>query len=86
MEKDGKAMFLIHQCVSSEIFKKNMRYENAMEIWDTLEILYSRDGKLKKVRLQAGRRQYEMLTMEEGESISQYFDKLVNLANQIRKE
>jgi len=32
MEKDGKAMFLIHQCVSSEIFKKNMRYENAMEI------------------------------------------------------
>jgi len=79
-------MFLIHQCVSSEIFKKNMRYENAMEIWDTLEILYSRDGKLKKVRLQAGRRQYEMLTMEEGESISQYFDKLVNLANQIRKE
>jgi len=48
--------------------------------------LYSRDGKLKKVRLQARRRQYEMLTMEEGESISQYFDKLVNLANQIRKE
>jgi len=30
------------------------------------------DGKLKKLRLQALRKQYEMLTMEEGEFVSQY--------------
>jgi len=38
-----------------------------------------------RVRLQALRRQYEMLIMEEGESISQYFDNLVNLANHMTK-
>lgn len=38
------------------------------------------DGKLKKLRLQALRKQYEMLTKEEGEFVSQYFDKPVNLA------
>src|SRR4030066_2351501 len=52
---------------------------------DALERLYSGDGKLKKVRLQALRRQYEVLTMEEGETISQNFDKVVNLANQMTR-
>jgi len=64
-KKDGKAMFLIHQGVSSEIFEKIMCYENEKETWDTLEKVYFRDGKLKKLRFQASRRQYEMLTMEE---------------------
>lgn len=64
-------MFLIHRCVSSGIFEKIICYENAKETWDTLERLYTRDGKLKKARLQALRRQYEMLIVEKGESISQ---------------
>jgi len=50
-----------------------------------LEKLYSWDGKLKKVRLQALRRQYEVLTMEEEESISQYFDKVINLTNRMTR-
>jgi hypothetical protein len=40
---------------------------------------------LKKERLQALRRRYELLSMAEGESVSQYFDKLVNLANQMKR-
>jgi len=63
-KKDGKAMFLIHQCVNSEIFYKIMRYESSKETRDALEKLYSGAGKLKKVRIQALRRQYEVLTKE----------------------
>jgi len=40
---------------------------------------------LKKVRLQALRRQYEVLTMEEEETISQYLDKVMNLSNQMAR-
>ena len=50
-----------------------------------MEKLYSGDGKLKKVRLQALRRQYEVLTMEEEESVGQYFDKVINLTNQMTR-
>jgi len=52
---------------------------------EALEKLYSRDDKLKKVRLKTLRRQYEVLTMEEEETISQYFNKVVNLSNQMAR-
>jgi len=55
-KKDGKAMFLMHQCVSNEIFEKIMHYESSKETWDALEKLYTEDGKFKKRRLQALRR------------------------------
>jgi len=84
-KKDGKAMFLMHQSVSNEIFEKIMHYESAKETWDALEKLYSSDGKLKKVRLQTLRRQYEVLKMEEKDSVSQYFDKVINLTNQMTR-
>ena len=83
--KDGKAMFLMHQSVSNEIFEKIMHYESAKETWDALEKLYVGDGKLKKVRLQALRRQYEVFTMEEEEYVSQYFDKVINFTNQMTR-
>ncbi|XP_039688653.1 lisH domain-containing protein C1711.05-like [Medicago truncatula] len=73
------------QSVSNEIFKKIMHYESAKETLDALEKLYSGDGKLKKVRLQALRRHYEVLTMEEEEFVSQYFDKVINLTNQMTR-
>jgi hypothetical protein len=57
-KKDGKAMFLMHPSVNNEIFVKIMHYESAKETREALEKLYSGDGKLKKVRLQALRRQY----------------------------
>jgi len=84
-KKDGKAMFFMHQSVSNEIFEKIMHYESAKETWEALEKLYFGDGKLKKVRLQALRRQYEVLTMEEEETISQYFDKVMNLSDQMAR-
>ena len=75
----------MHQSVSNEIVEKIMHYESAKETWDALEKLYDGDGKLKKVRLQALRRQYEVLTMEEEETISQYFDKVINLTDQMTR-
>ena len=84
-KRDGKATFLMQQSVSNEIFEKIMHYESVNETWDALEKLYAGDGKLKKVRLQALRRQYEVLTMEEDETVSQYFDKVINLTNQMTR-
>jgi len=75
----------MHQSVSNEIFEKIMHYKSAKWTWDALEKLYYADGKLKKARLQALRRQYEVLTMEEEEYVSQYFDKVINFTNQMTR-
>ena len=62
-----------------------MHCENAKEAWDTVEVVYAGDDKLKKVILQALRRQYKLLEMTDIESMSQYFGWLINLTNQMRR-
>ncbi|XP_050889689.1 uncharacterized protein LOC127094976 [Lathyrus oleraceus] len=49
-----------------------------------LEKYYGGDAKVKKVRLQSLRKQYEMLHMKEGESISNFFTRIQDLTNQMK--
>ncbi|XP_006579169.1 uncharacterized protein [Glycine max] len=49
--------------------KKIRSIDTTKKAWDTLEKSYARDSKLKKVKLQTLRRQYELLQMREQESI-----------------
>ena len=65
-KKDGKALFIIHQCVDGNVFEKIIEEETAKGAWETLKRLYGGDEKLKKVKLQALRKQYEVLNMKEG--------------------
>ena len=47
--------------------------------------MYGGDEKLKKVKLQTLRKQYEMIQMKEDESISAYFSRIVTLTNQMKE-
>ncbi|XP_050889691.1 uncharacterized protein LOC127094978 [Lathyrus oleraceus] len=49
-----------------------------------LEKYYGGDAKVKKVHLQSLRKQYEMLHMKEGESISNFFTRIQDLTNQMK--
>lgn len=60
MKKDGKALFLIHQCMDLDIFEKIIEEETTKEAWDKLKKLYDGDEKLKKVKLHTLRKQFEM--------------------------
>lgn len=57
--KDGKGLFLIHQCVDLNIFRKTIEQETTKETWNTLKKMYGGDEKLKKGKLQSLRKQYE---------------------------
>ncbi|OIW03205.1 hypothetical protein TanjilG_21837 [Lupinus angustifolius] len=41
-------------------------------------------AKIKKVKLQQLRRQYELLQMEDGDSVAEYMTKILALSNQMR--
>ena len=45
---------------------------------------YGDDDKNKKVKLHTIRRKFELLTMEENETIAKYFDKIQELVNAMR--
>ncbi|XP_019425145.1 PREDICTED: uncharacterized protein LOC109334028 [Lupinus angustifolius] len=84
MKRDCKTIFLIHQCVDRANFEKISAASSAKEAWETLDKCYSRGLKVKKVRLQMMRRQYELLQMEEQESISEYFTRIRALTDLMR--
>ncbi|CAJ2663346.1 unnamed protein product [Trifolium pratense] len=84
LKKDSKALFLIHQCVDAKVFEKIADFTTSKEAWDTLQKSYGGDAKVKKVKLQALKRQYELLEMKNDETIADYFTRVVTLTNQMK--
>ncbi|XP_019460093.1 PREDICTED: uncharacterized protein LOC109359854 [Lupinus angustifolius] len=80
-KKDCKALCMIHQCVDESNFEKIANAKTAKEAWDTLEKSYAGAERVKKVKLQTLRREYELLHMKEGESIADYLTKIRSLSN-----
>ena len=80
---DCKAQMLLHQCFSVAIFQEISKAEFAKHIWDILEQTYGNTGRVKKVRLQSLRRQFELLSMTDQESVCDYFGKIQAIASDI---
>lgn len=83
-KKDEKGLFLIHQCVDTNVFEKIVEQETTKEGWDTLKKLYSGDKMLKKMKLKSLRKQYENLQMKDDKTIVEFFSKMVALTNQMK--
>ncbi|PNX66597.1 cysteine-rich receptor-like protein kinase 25-like protein, partial [Trifolium pratense] len=47
-------------------------FTTSKEAWDTLQKSYSGDEKVKKVKFQALKRQYELLEMKSDETVADY--------------
>lgn len=80
-KKDCKALFLIHQCVDSNNFEKISSAETSKAAWDILQKCYAGAEKVKKVRLQTLRKQYENMSIEEQESAATDFSQFLTLVN-----
>ncbi|XP_019460169.1 PREDICTED: uncharacterized protein LOC109359930 [Lupinus angustifolius] len=83
-----KAIFGFQECLEvvqdHSNFEKISAASSSKEAWDILEKCYAGGRKVKKVRLQMMRRQYELLQMEEQERVSEYFTRIRGLINQMR--
>ncbi|GAU32293.1 hypothetical protein TSUD_63100 [Trifolium subterraneum] len=83
-KKDCKALFLIHQYVDSSNFEKISSAISSKQAWDILNNAHGGGDKVKKVRLQSLRRQYELLGMMDKESIDEFFTRLQTLVNTMK--
>jgi len=83
MKKDAKTLFIIHQCVDADNFQKIRSVDTVKKAWDILEKSYAGDSKLKKVKLQTLRRQYELLLMSDLKSIGEFFSRILAITNQM---
>lgn len=83
-KKDCKALFLIHQSVDPGHFEKIASAKTLKEAWDILVKCHEGGEKLKKVKLQTLKRQFELMQMEKSEKISDYFTRVLTLTNQMK--
>ncbi|XP_051143940.1 uncharacterized protein LOC127260274 [Andrographis paniculata] len=83
-KKDKKALYLIHQSVTYEVFEKIAGATILKQSCDTLMTTYRGDVKVTKVRLQTLRRQYELLEMGPSELVAEYVSRLLTLTNQMK--
>jgi Reverse transcriptase (RNA-dependent DNA polymerase)/gag-polypeptide of LTR copia-type/Integrase core domain/GAG-pre-integrase domain len=82
--KDAKALFLIQQGVAEVLFLRISSATTSKKAWDILQEEFEGTDKMKAVKLQTLRRQFQNLQMKESEKIKEYFSRLVEIVNQMR--
>ena len=74
----------IFQVVDESIFEKILETETKKEACVTLQKLYKCDEHVKRMKLQTLRGDFESLRMNDSEFISDYFDRVQTIVNQVR--
>lgn len=80
-KKDKKALFLLYQGLEDDTFEKISEASTSKEVWDKLSTIFKGVDRVKKVRLQALRGEFEATRMIEGETISDYYSQLIAIVN-----
>ena len=83
-KKDKRALFLIYQVVDENIFERISSSDTSKEAWDILHKSYRGEEKVKIVRLQKLRCEFDGLRMKETESIEDFYNRVIILINQMR--
>ncbi|CAL9021780.1 unnamed protein product [Prunus brigantina] len=82
--KDLKAKNFLFQAIDRVTLETILKKDTAKDIWDSLKQKYQGTARVKRAQLQALRREFEILTMKEGESVTDYFERALTIANKMR--
>ncbi|XP_022714608.1 uncharacterized protein LOC111274271 [Durio zibethinus] len=82
--KKSKAKACLFAAVSSIIFTRIMSLKSAKEIWDYLKNEYEGDERIKGMQVLNLIREFELQRMKDFETIKDYSDKLLSIANKVR--
>ncbi|XP_027362761.1 uncharacterized protein LOC113870365 [Abrus precatorius] len=82
--KKAKAKNCLFSAVSKIIFTRIMNFKSAKEIWDYLKKQYSGCERTKGMQVLNLAREFEMQSMKETETIKNYVDRLMNIANKVQ--
>ncbi|XP_028089091.1 uncharacterized protein LOC114289544 [Camellia sinensis] len=78
-KKDSKALSFIQQEVSEAIFSRIINATKAKEAWDILQKEYRGNLKVRTIKLQSLKRDFENLKMKDMELLKDYFSRVMEL-------
>lgn len=82
--RKAKAKACLFAAVSSTIFPRIMALKSAKSIWDYLRAEYEGDDRIKGMQVLNLIRDFELQKMKESETIKEYSERLMNIANRVR--
>nr|XP_011457580.1 PREDICTED: uncharacterized protein LOC105349489 [Fragaria vesca subsp. vesca] len=84
MKKDAKALAIIQQAVTDEIFPNIANEESSKFAWDVLAEEYKGTNEVRAIKVQSLRRDFEYTRMKDGEALDDYLTRLTNIVNQMK--
>ena len=84
-KQDQQALSIIHMGLDEAMFEIVATTVKAKEAWEILQNNFKRIDKVKKVRLQTLRGEFEALKMKGTESVQDYFTRVSQVVNQMKQ-
>ncbi|CAL2232094.1 unnamed protein product [Prunus armeniaca] len=82
--KNAKALSLIQGALTDELFPRIRNEKTAKGAWDTLRREFRGDKKVRAVKLQAVRADFEYMRMTDGESLDSYLARFFGTVNNLK--
>ena len=79
--KDLKTKNYLFQSIDKSILKTIAQKDTAKQIWDSMKVKYQGNARVQRAQLQILRRNFELLEMKIGESVKEYFSRVMLVAN-----
>ncbi|PNY03164.1 retrovirus-related Pol polyprotein from transposon TNT 1-94 [Trifolium pratense] len=83
---DMKVKNYLFQSIDRAILETILAKDTAKEIWDSMKLKYKGSTKVKRAQLQVSRREFEVLEMGEDESVTEYFARIMAIANKMTSQ
>jgi len=82
--KDLKTKNYLFQSIDKSILKTIAQKDIAKQIWESMKIKYQGNARVQRAQLQILRRNFEVLEMKPGEAVTDYFSRVLLVANDMR--
>ncbi|CAA7027704.1 unnamed protein product [Microthlaspi erraticum] len=82
--KDLKVKNYLFASIDKNILKTILKKDTAKDLWDSMKRKYQGNERVQSAQLQRMRRNFEILEMKEGETITEYFSRVMMVVNDMR--
>eukprot|EP00257_Ricinus_communis_P024695 XP_025012109.1 uncharacterized protein LOC112533883 [Ricinus communis] len=82
--KDMKVKNFLFQAIDRTILETILEKNTSKQIWESMKRKFEGRARVKRSHLQAPRKEFETLEMKIGEGVSEYFSRVLTVANKMR--